>query len=83
MNPYMGLLNLLLSDPLTFVLVSVPLLYSIIIHELAHGWVAWRMGDQTAKLQGRLSLNPLRHLDPDRHAHAFPCSGSAGQSRCR
>jgi hypothetical protein len=64
MNPYMGLLNLLLSDPLTFVLVSVPLLYSIIIHELAHGWVAYRMGDPTAKWQGRLSLNPLKHLDP-------------------
>ena len=64
MNTTMGLLNLLLSDPLTFVLVSVPLLYSIIIHELAHGWVAYRMGDQTAKLQGRLSLNPLKHLDP-------------------
>jgi Zn-dependent protease len=60
----MGLLNLLLKDPLAFVLVSVPLLYSIILHELAHGWVAWRMGDQTAKWQGRLSLNPLRHLDP-------------------
>ena len=60
----MGLLNLLLKDPLTFVLVSVPLLYSVILHELAHGWVAWRMGDQTAKWQGRLSLNPLKHLDP-------------------
>jgi Zn-dependent protease len=60
----MGLLNLLLKDPLAFVLVSVPLLYSIILHELAHGWVAWRMGDQTAKWQGRLSLNPLKHLDP-------------------
>ena len=60
----MGLLNLLLKDPLTFVLVAVPLLYSVIIHELAHGWVAHRMGDQTAKWQGRLSLNPLRHLDP-------------------
>jgi Zn-dependent protease len=60
----MGLLNLLLKDPLTFVLVAVPLLYSVIIHELAHGWVAWRMGDQTARWQGRLSLNPLKHLDP-------------------
>jgi len=60
----MGLLKLLLSDPLTFVLVSIPLLYSIILHELAHGWVAWKMGDHTAKGQGRLSLNPLRHLDP-------------------
>ena len=60
----MGLLGLLFKDPLTFVLVSVPLLYSIIIHELAHGWVAYRMGDPTAKLAGRLTLNPLNHLDP-------------------
>lgn len=60
----MGLLNLLLKDPLTFVLLAIPLLYSIILHELAHGWVAQRMGDPTAKWQGRLSLNPLKHLDP-------------------
>ena len=60
----MGLLSLLLNDPLTFVLLSIPLLYSIIIHELAHGWVAYKMGDPTAKLLGRLSLNPLKHLDP-------------------
>lgn len=60
----MGLLNLLLNDPLTFVLLAVPLMYSVVLHELAHGWVAWRMGDPTAKWQGRLSLNPLRHLDP-------------------
>ena len=60
----MGLLNLLIQDPLTFVLLAIPLLYSIIIHELAHGWVAYRMGDPTAKQAGRLSLNPLKHLDP-------------------
>lgn len=60
----MGLLNLLINDPLSFFLLAFPLLYSIIIHELAHGWVAYRMGDQTAKWMGRLSLNPLRHLDP-------------------
>jgi len=60
----MGLLNLLLNDPLTFVLLAVPLMYSVVLHELAHGWVAWRMGDPTAKWQGRLSLNPLKHLDP-------------------
>lgn len=60
----MGLLNLLLHDPVTFVLLAVPLLYSIILHELAHGWVAWRMGDPTAKWLGRLTLNPLKHLDP-------------------
>jgi Zn-dependent protease len=60
----MGLLNLLLKDPVTFLLLAIPLLYSIIIHELAHGWVAYRMGDPTAKYLGRLTLNPLKHLDP-------------------
>ncbi|MBW2596479.1 MAG: site-2 protease family protein [Deltaproteobacteria bacterium] len=60
----MGLLNLLIKDPLTFVLIAIPLLYSVILHELAHGWVAYRMGDPTARMMGRLSLNPLRHLDP-------------------
>lgn len=60
----MGLINLLFKDPLAFVIISIPLLYSIIIHELAHGWVAYKMGDPTAKWLGRLSLNPLKHLDP-------------------
>jgi Zn-dependent protease len=60
----MGLLNLLLNDPLTFVLLAIPLMYSVVLHELAHGWMAWRMGDPTARWQGRLSLNPIKHLDP-------------------
>ncbi len=60
----MGLLNLLISDPTTFILIAIPLLYSIILHELAHGWVASKMGDPTAKMMGRLTLNPLKHLDP-------------------
>lgn len=60
----MGLIRLLFSDPLVFILLAIPLLYSIIIHELAHGWVAYKMGDPTAKWLGRLSLDPRRHLDP-------------------
>ena len=40
------------------------LLVCIIPHEVAHGYVAWRLGDPTAKMAGRLSLNPIRHLDP-------------------
>ena len=60
----MGLLKLLTKDPLAFALVAIPLLFSVIIHEVAHGWVAYRMGDATAKWLGRLSLNPLKHLDP-------------------
>jgi Zn-dependent protease len=39
-------------------------IYSIIIHEMAHGWVADRLGDPTARLSGRLTLNPLPHIDP-------------------
>ncbi|WDP91970.1 MAG: site-2 protease family protein [Desulfobacter sp.] len=60
----MGLLSLLLKNPLAFILIAIPLLYAIIFHELAHGYVAYKMGDPTAKHQGRLSLNPLKHLDP-------------------
>jgi Zn-dependent protease len=58
------MLNLLIKDPLEFIIIAIPLLYSIIFHELAHGWVAYLMGDPTAKSLGRLSLNPLKHLDP-------------------
>jgi Zn-dependent protease len=60
----MGLIELLKSDPAAFVLAIIPLLFSIIIHEVAHGWVAYKMGDPTAKWMGRLTLNPLKHLDP-------------------
>ena len=60
----MGLIHLLFRNPGAFILLIIPLLYSIILHELAHGWVANKMGDSTAKWLGRLSLNPFKHLDP-------------------
>lgn len=41
-----------------------PVVLAVTGHELAHGWVARRLGDPTAALQGRLSLNPIRHIDP-------------------
>ena len=40
------------------------ILFSAIIHEYMHGWTADYLGDPTARLQGRLTLNPLKHLDP-------------------
>ena len=40
------------------------LLYSAILHEIMHGFIAYRLGDPTAKLLGRLTLNPIKHLDP-------------------
>ena len=45
------------------VVMIVPLLFAVTLHEVAHGWVAYRMGDNTAKLAGRLTLNPIKHLD--------------------
>jgi len=42
----------------------IVLLFSLVIHEVSHGWAALALGDYTAKNEGRLSLNPLDHLDP-------------------
>lgn len=43
---------------------ALPVLFAITLHEVAHGWVARLFGDRTAEEQGRLSLNPVRHIDP-------------------
>lgn len=43
---------------------AVPVLFAITVHEVAHGWVASRFGDDTARYSGRLTLNPLKHVDP-------------------
>ncbi|MDQ6992449.1 MAG: site-2 protease family protein [Mariprofundus sp.] len=43
---------------------ALPVLLAIILHEVAHGWVADRLGDSTARRMGRLTLNPLKHIDP-------------------
>lgn len=47
-----------------FVIQIVTLLFAVTLHEVAHGWVAFRLGDPTAKWAGRLTLNPIKHLDP-------------------
>ncbi|PIV29728.1 MAG: site-2 protease family protein [Zetaproteobacteria bacterium CG_4_9_14_3_um_filter_49_83] len=43
---------------------ALPVLLAIVLHEVAHGWMAYKLGDDTAFWLGRLSLNPLRHIDP-------------------
>jgi len=45
-------------------ILAPPFLFALTMHELAHGYVAYQLGDPTAKNQGRLTLNPLKHLDP-------------------
>lgn len=47
-----------------FLIMVVPLLFAIVIHEVAHGWMALRFGDTTARDAGRLTLNPIPHIDP-------------------
>ena len=56
----MNILNLIISFAASFAL----LLIAMTVHEFAHGAVAYKLGDSTAKLSGRLTLNPLAHIDP-------------------
>ena len=53
----------MLGNPIQLLLMLPPILLALTIHEVAHGWVAYRFGDPTAKMAGRLTLNPLPHLD--------------------
>ncbi len=60
----MFLLNLI-NDPITAVAIIVGFIFvGLPIHEYAHGWMANRCGDPTAKMEGRLTLNPIDHIDP-------------------
>ena len=42
----------------------LPVLFAITVHEVAHGWMAKKLGDKTAMMMGRLTLNPIKHIDP-------------------
>lgn len=46
------------------IIVAFPIIFAITVHEVAHGWVASKLGDPTARMLGRLSLNPVKHIDP-------------------
>lgn len=58
------MLDLLFTNPALFVISSVALLIAITVHEFAHAFAADRLGDPTPRLMGRLTLNPIAHLDP-------------------
>ncbi|HET9122080.1 MAG TPA: site-2 protease family protein [Acidiferrobacteraceae bacterium] len=53
-----------LTELQTLSVAVLPILFAVTVHEVAHGWVAKRLGDPTAQRLGRLTLNPLRHIDP-------------------
>ncbi|MBF0385245.1 MAG: site-2 protease family protein [Candidatus Omnitrophica bacterium] len=49
---------------LEFIFIVIIVFFAVVLHECAHGFVAFKLGDPTAKLAGRLTLNPLKHIDP-------------------
>jgi Zn-dependent protease len=53
----------MLANIIQFILLILPLILAVTLHEVAHGYVAMKMGDHTARLAGRLTLNPIKHLD--------------------
>ncbi|MBI4087627.1 MAG: site-2 protease family protein [Candidatus Liptonbacteria bacterium] len=53
-----------MGDPILLIFQLLVLVLSVVVHELSHGYVAERLGDPTARLAGRLTFNPLKHLDP-------------------
>ena len=52
-----------LSTVQVFIVYILPILFAITVHEVAHGWAASKLGDKTAYLLGRITLNPLKHID--------------------
>jgi len=58
------MLGFLFSNPILFFVWLAALVVAITVHEFAHAWTAVRLGDPTPKIQGRLTLNPLAHMDP-------------------
>lgn len=58
------MLDFILNNLLDFLYIIIIYFISLTVHEFAHGFVAYKLGDPTAKDSGRLSLNPIRHLDP-------------------
>ena len=53
-----------MSQIFLIISILIPVIFAITFHEVAHGWVAKQYGDRTAEMQGRLTLNPIAHIDP-------------------
>ena len=53
-----------MPDFQTLLIYIIPLLFAITLHEAAHGWIASKLGDHTARMMGRVTLDPTKHIDP-------------------
>ena len=57
------LIQILFENPVLFLIIATAIIFALAIHEFFHAWMAYYLGDNTAKDQGRLTINPLVHLD--------------------
>ena len=55
---------MILNPIQAFLVFAIPVLFAITLHEVAHGFIAERFGDPTARMLGRITLNPIKHIDP-------------------
>ena len=60
----MGLIQILYTNPVIFMVIAIALIFALCVHEFSHGYIAYLNGDDTAYRMGRLTLNPMKHLDP-------------------
>ena len=73
----------LAESPLAFVILASALVFAmlegLIFHEFCHAWAAWRLGDSTARWQGRITLDPRAHFDPVGGLMLVITAGTAGE----
>ncbi|MFH1564992.1 MAG: site-2 protease family protein [bacterium] len=60
----MFIISRLFENPILYLIVVISVIFGLTIHEYFHGWTAYMLGDDTAKMAGRLTVNPLTHFDP-------------------
>lgn len=64
-HTFSGRIYMMIIESIQKILIwIIPIIFAITVHETSHGWVASKFGDQTARLMGRITLNPLKHIDP-------------------
>lgn len=56
--------RVIMNELQTILLWAVPIIFAITLHEVAHGFIAYKLGDGSAKMMGRITLNPFKHIDP-------------------
>ncbi|MCI8482294.1 MAG: site-2 protease family protein [Clostridia bacterium] len=75
-----GLVSMTRLEVISLLLTLPGVIVAITFHEFAHAYSAYKLGDDTAKMQGRLNLNPMSHLDPIRSSTSYFCTYWVGKT---